>query len=149
MQLVQQLLFLLITAIAIFLFSKKVKEIRRNIKLGKDEAINDNVSQRWRNVWLNAFGQKKMFKNPLVAVLHFFVYAGFIIINIEILEIILDGLTGHHRLFAPFLGGLYSILIGVFETLAFLVLISCVIFLIRRNVVKVSRLNKGELYINL
>ena len=102
MQLVQQLLFLLITAIAIFLFSKKVKEIRRNIKLGKDEAINDNVSQRWRNVWLNAFGQKKMFKNPLVAVLHFFVYAGFIIINIEILEIILDGLTGHHRLFAPF-----------------------------------------------
>jgi heterodisulfide reductase subunit C len=145
MQLVQQLLFLLITAIAIFLFSKKVKEIRRNIKLGKDEAINDNVSQRWRNVWLNAFGQKKMFKNPLVAVLHFFVYAGFIIINIEILEIILDGLTGHHRLFAPFLGGLYSILIGVFETLAFLVLISCVVFLIRRNVVKVSRLNKGEL----
>ncbi len=145
MQLVQQILFLFISAAAVFFFTRKVKEIRRNILLGKDEDISDNPSQRWRNVMLNAFGQKKMFKNPMVAVLHFFVYAGFIIINIEILEIILDGLAGHHRMFAPFLGVLYGILIGFFEILAFLVLVSCIIFLIRRNIVKVKRFNKGEL----
>ncbi len=145
MHLVQQILFILISVIAIFLFIKKIGEIRRNILLGRDADFSDNSGQRWRNVMLNAFGQKKMFKNPMVAVLHFFVYAGFIIINIEILEIILDGITGHHRLFSPVLGGLYSLLIGIFEILAFLVLAACVIFLIRRNIVKVKRLNKGEL----
>ncbi|HOZ51646.1 MAG TPA: (Fe-S)-binding protein [Chitinophagaceae bacterium] len=145
MQIVQQLLFLAISAIAIFLFAKKIKEIRRNILLGKDLELNDHSNLRWRNVLLNAFGQKKMFKNPSVAILHFFVYAGFIIINIEILEIILDGLTGHHRMFLPFLGSLYSFLIGIFEILAFLVLMACVLFFIRRNITKVKRLNKGEL----
>lgn len=145
MQLIQQIFFILVSGIAIFLFAKKVKEIRRNILLGKDEDLSDNPSARWKNLMLNAFGQKKMFKNPLVAVLHFFVYAGFIIINIEILEIILDGITGHHRLFAPFLGSIYPILIGIFEILALLVLISCVIFLIRRNIVKVKRLSTKEL----
>jgi len=145
MQLLQQILFVAISAIAIFLFFMKVKEIRRNILLGKDEDLSDHPELRWRNLILNAFGQKKMFKNPMVAVLHFFVYAGFIIINLEILEIILDGITGHHRLFFPFLGGLYNVLIGFFEILAFLVLVSCIIFLVRRNVVKVKRLNKGEL----
>ncbi len=145
MQLIQQLLFVLLSAVAIFLFIKKISEIRRNILLGKDADCTNNSSQRWRNVLLNAFGQKKMFKNPMVAILHFFVYAGFIIINIEIVEIILDGITGHHRLFFPVLGGLYSLLIGCFEVLAFLVLAACVIFLLRRNVVKVKRLNKGEL----
>ncbi len=145
MQLAQQILFVLISAVAIFLFIKKISEIRRNILLGKEADCSDNSGQRWRNLMLNAFGQKKMFKNPLVAALHFFVYAGFIIINIEILEIILDGITGHHRLFSPVLGSLYSILIGCFEVLAFTVLIACVIFLARRNIVKVKRLNKGEL----
>ncbi len=145
MQLVQQILFVLISSVAIFLFIKKISEIRRNILLGKEADCSDNSGQRWRNLMLNAFGQKKMFKNPLVAALHFFVYAGFIIINIEILEIILDGITGHHRLFSPVLGSLYSILIGCFEVLAFTVLIACVIFLARRNIVKVKRLNKGEL----
>lgn len=145
MQYLQQIAFILISGIAIFLFIKKVAEIRRNILLGKDEDLTDHKDQRWRNVMLNALGQKKMFKNPMVAVLHFFVYAGFIIINIEILEIILDGITGHHRLFQPMLGGLYSFLINVFEVLAFLVLSACVIFLFRRNITKVKRLNMGEL----
>ncbi len=94
MQIVQQILFILLSGVAIWLFAKKVKEIRRNILLGRDETISDNKAQRWRNVLLLAFGQKKMFRNPLVAVLHFFVYAGFIIINIEVLEIVLDGITG-------------------------------------------------------
>jgi heterodisulfide reductase subunit C len=92
-----------------------------------------------------AFGQKRMFDKPLVALLHFAVYAGFVIINIEILEIILDGIFGTHRLFAPYLGSFYSFVINFFEVLAFLVLTSCIIFLIRRNIVRVRRLNMNEL----
>src|SRR5258705_3784127 len=145
MQLVQQILFILISAVSIWLFTKKVKEIRRNIKLGRDEEINDNKAQRWKNVLLLAFGQKKMFRNPMVAVLHFFVYAGFMIINIEILEIILDGVTSKHRMFAPAIGKLYQILIGCFEILAVLVLLGCVIFLIRRNIIKLKRFISKDL----
>src|SRR5512138_2283151 len=118
MQIVQQVLFVIISIVAIALFTKKVKEISRNIKLGKDEDLSDHKSERWENVLLLAFGQKKMFRNPLVAVMHFFVYAGFIIINIEVLEIILDGIFGTHRLFAGMLGGFYNFLINAFEALA-------------------------------
>ncbi|MEZ5046915.1 MAG: (Fe-S)-binding protein [Chitinophagaceae bacterium] len=145
MQLFQQLLFLILSATAIFFFIKKIKTIRRNILLGKDIDLNDQANLRWKNMFLNALGQKKMFKKPLVAFLHLAVYAGFIIINIEILEIIVDGLSGQHRIFLPFLGSLYSILIGIFEVLALLVLIACTIFLIRRNIVKVKRLSTQEL----
>ncbi len=145
MQIVQQILFIVCAGLAVFLFAKKAKEIRRNILLGKDEDLSDRKDERIKNTLLLAFGQKKMFKNPMVAVLHFFVYAGFVIINLEILEIFLDGILGHHRLFAAPLGGLYSILIGLFEILAALVLISCAIFFVRRNIVKVRRLNRSEL----
>lgn len=145
MQIAQQILFILISGIAIWLFAKKVKQIRRNILLGRDEDISDNKAQRWKNVLLLAFGQKKMFRNPLVAVLHFFVYAGFIIINIEILEIILDGILGKHRMFAPAIGNLYRVLIGCFEILAVLVLTGCVIFLIRRNIIKLKRFISKDL----
>lgn len=139
MHLVQQLLFVIVLAAAVYLFARKVREIRRNILLGRDVSLNDNPGERWRNVLLLAFGQKKMFRNPLVAVLHFFVYAGFIIINAEILEIILDGAIGTHRLFASPLGSLYPVLIGCFEILAVLVLSGCAIFLIRRNILKLKR----------
>ena len=145
MQLVQQLLFILLSILSIWLFTKKIREIRRNILLGRDESINDNRSQRWRNVLLLAFGQKKMFRNPLVAVMHFFVYAGFIIINIEVLEIVLDGIFGTHRLFSGVLGGFYSFLINSFEILALLVLVSCAIFLIRRNIIKLRRFISKDL----
>jgi len=145
MHIIQQILFVILVAAAVFLFAKKVKEIRRNIKLGKDEDINDNPPLRWKNVLLLAFGQKKMFKRMTPAILHFFVYAGFVIINVEILEIILDGIFGTHRMFAPYLGGLYPVLIGIFEILAATVLISCAIFLVRRNILKIKRLNQGEL----
>ncbi|MBL7725004.1 MAG: (Fe-S)-binding protein [Chitinophagaceae bacterium] len=145
MQIVQQLLFLLLSAVAVFFFSKKVKEISRNIKLGRDENLSDNSSERWKNLLLLAFGQKKMFRNPLVAVMHFFVYAGFIIINIEVLEIVLDGITGKHRLFAAPLGGFYSFLINAFEVLALLVLVACVIFLVRRNIIKLKRFISKDL----
>ena len=145
MQIAQQLLFALISAIAIWLFTKKVKEISRNIKLGRDEDFSDNKDQRWKNVLLLAFGQKKMFRNPLVAIMHFFVYAGFIIINIEVLEIMLDGIFGTHRLFAKPLGGLYTFLINSFEILAVLVIAACAIFLIRRNVIRLRRFISHDL----
>jgi len=142
---IAQIIFILVSIAAIYLFTKKAKEIRRNILLGRNETINDNPSQRWKNVLLLAFGQKKMFRNPLVAVLHFFVYAGFIIINIEVLEIILDGIFGTHRLFAGPLGGFYNFLINAFEVLALLVFTGCAIFLIRRNIIKLKRFVSKDL----
>ncbi|MBS1687842.1 MAG: (Fe-S)-binding protein [Bacteroidetes bacterium] len=145
MHLIQQILFLICAGVAIYIFSKSVVRIRRNINLGRDEDISDNKPQRWRNMVLLALGQKKMFKKPIPAFLHLAVYAGFIIINIEILEIFLDGILGKHRLFAPMLGMLYPFLIGFFEVLAVLVLVACLVFLIRRNVLHVRRLWMGEL----
>ncbi|COY70803.1 Uncharacterised protein [Mycobacterium tuberculosis] len=94
---------------------------------------------------LVAFGQKKMFKKPIPALLHLFVYVGFCIINIEMLEIVIDGLFGSHRVLSNVLGGFYDFLIFSFEILAFLVLLGCVIFMIRRNVLKIKRLNQSEL----
>jgi heterodisulfide reductase subunit C len=144
MQLAQQILFILLAAVAVWLFTKQVRFISRNIKLGRDEKPEPDP-RRWRNVLLMAFGQKRMFDKPLVALLHFAVYAGFVIINVEILEIILDGIFGTHRLFAPYLGSIYTFVIDFFEVLAFLVLAACVIFLIRRNIYRVRRLNMKEL----
>jgi heterodisulfide reductase subunit C len=144
MQLAQQILFIILAGVALWVFIKKVRFINRNIKLGRDENFEPDP-QRWKNVLLMAFGQKRMFDKPLVAVLHFILYAGFIIINIEVLEIVLDGIFGTHRLFAPYLGSFYTFVINFFEILAFLVLASCIIFLLRRNTVKVPRLNMKEL----
>ena len=145
MQIVQQVLFAICLGAAIWFFRKKAKEIRRNILLGIDEDLTDNPTQRWKNMLLLAFGQQKMFRNPMVAVLHLFVYAGFVIINIEVLEIVLDGLLGTHRLFLPMLGSFYTFLINSFEILAFLVLASCVIFLIRRNSIHLKRFISKDL----
>ena len=145
MHYLQQALFLFVLGAASFLFYKKIKSIRRNIFLGKAISFGGDSSERWMNVLLLALGQKKMFKKMTPALLHLFVYAGFIIINIEMLEIILDGILGTHRLFAPALGSLYPLLIGCFELLAATVLIACVFFLIRRNVLKVKRLSMAEL----
>jgi heterodisulfide reductase subunit C len=144
MQLAQQILFIVLAVAAIWIFVKKVSFISRNIRMGRSEDFPAD-SRRWKNVMLMALGQKRMFDKPLVALLHLAVYAGFVIINIEILEIILDGIFGTHRLFAPYLGAVYTFVIDFFEVLAFLVLAACVIFLIRRNLVKVRRLNMKEL----
>src|SRR5678816_4782237 len=118
MHLVQQILFIALAFFSIWLFTKNIRKIRRNILLGHDEDYSDHAALRWKNLLLLAFGQKKMFRNPLVAVMHFFIYAGFIIINIEVLEIVLDGGLGKHRLFANALGGFYTFLIDAFEILA-------------------------------
>lgn len=142
----QQIAFVLLAAVAVWFFSKKIKEIRRNILLGKEEDFSDQSGARWNNLLLLAFGQKKMFKNPLVAVMHFVVYAGFIIINIEVLEILLDGILGSHRLFSGLLGKtFYSFLINAFEWLALGVLVFCVVFLLRRNVLKLKRFISKDL----
>ena len=145
MQLVQQILFIILVGFAIFLFARKCKEIAANINLGHDEDLNDNKNERWKNVLLLALGQKKMFRYPLVGIMHFVIYAGFVIINIEILEIILDGIFGTHRMFASSLGGFYTFVIDFFEVLALGVLLACVIFLIRRNILKIRRLRMHEL----
>lgn len=143
MLLLQQILFVVAAGLAIWLFAKKATEIRRNIFLGKDEPYNDRRTERWKNVFLLALGQKKMFRNPLVAVLHFVIYAGFIIINIEVLEIFLDGILGTHRLFSDL--PMYSWLINSFEFLAVGVIIVCVVFLFRRNIIKLRRFISHDL----
>lgn len=140
-----QLLFLLVTGYAIWLFSKNIMRIRKNILLGKEEDLNDQPKKRWKNLILLALGQKKMFNNPLVAILHLIIYVGFIIINIEMIEILLDGILGTHRILEKPLGRLYPILINSFEVLALLVLIVCVVFLIRRNLLKLKRFVSRDL----
>ncbi|MBX3257899.1 MAG: (Fe-S)-binding protein [Chitinophagaceae bacterium] len=145
MQIVLQLIFTIIAIAGIGLFVRRLMGIRKNILLGRDANYTDQPSARRKNVLLLAFGQKKMFRNPLVAILHFFVYAGFIIINIEVLEIILDGILGTHRLFAPVLGAFYSFLINSFEILAVLVIFACATFLARRNIIKLKRFISKDL----
>jgi heterodisulfide reductase subunit C len=145
MHLLAQFVFVILLGMASWLFAKKVKEIRRNILLGKEEDLSDNSSLRWKNLLLLALGQKKMFKNPMVAVLHFIIYAGFIIINIEVLEILLDGILGTHRLFLEPLGSFYTFLINFFELLAVSVIAVCVVFLVRRNVIKLKRFISNDL----
>lgn len=145
MHYLQQILFILTLSLAIWLFSKKAKEISANINLGKDEDYNYRHAERWKNLFLLAFGQKKMFRKPLVALLHFIIYAGFVIINIEVLEIVLDGIFGTHRMFAPYLGGFYNFLINFFELFAAGVIIACIVFLVRRNILYIKRFRSRDL----
>jgi heterodisulfide reductase subunit C len=145
MQLIAQIAFITCLSAAVWFFSKKVREIRRNIFLGLPEDLTDQPAKRWKNLILLAFGQKKMFANPTVAILHLFLYVGFVIINIEVVEILLDGILGTHRLFLEPLGEIYTALINSFEVLAALVLIACVIFLVRRNMMKIRRFISNDL----
>ena len=143
---ISSVIFLITLFFSCALFYKNFSKILRNIKLGKDAGEFTNKESRWKNVLFIAFGQKKMFKKPLVAVLHLIVYLGFIIINIEIIEIILDGILGTHRiLYSPNWAGLYNFLINSFEVLALLVLVSCIIFLIRRNIIRIRRFHNKEM----
>jgi heterodisulfide reductase subunit C len=142
---IEQVLFVLLAGVAVSLFTRNAMRIRKNILLGRDEDYSDNKGERWKNMLLIAFGQNKMFRKPLVALMHFIIYAGFIIINIEVLEIALDGIFGTHRMFAPILGSVYRFLINSFEVLALGVIIVCVAFLARRNVLKVRRLVSRDL----
>lgn len=139
---IQQIAFVGVVGATVYLVGKRVAFIRRNINLGKATAVS-NSSERIKNMFLVAFGQKKMFKRPIPAILHLFIYVGFLVINLEVLEFIIDGLAGTHRIFATL--PLYGVAMNVFEFLAVSVLLSCLIMLFRRNVLKVIRLSMPEL----
>ncbi len=145
MSFLPQLAFLLILGFAGYILSKRIKILRRNILLGKKESRNDRPGERWKTMALVAFGQKKMFKRIVPALLHLFLYVGFLVINLEVLEFVLDGIIGTHRLFAPFLGAAYTVAMNIFEFLAVTVLISCVVFLTRRYLLKLNRFQHKEL----
>lgn len=139
------IVFALLLITALFFFTKNILSIRRNILLGKDIERKDQSKKRWGNMARIALGQSKMVTKPIAGSLHVIVYIGFVIINIELLEIILDGLFGTHRLFAPYLGGFYNVLIASFEILAALVLVAVVLFWIRRNLIKIKRFFSSEM----
>jgi hypothetical protein len=142
---IQQIIFSVI-AIATFAFAfRQFAKIRRNVLLGKDEKITGNAGQRWKNVLLIAFGQKKMFKNWIPAVFHFFIYFAFLLTQIELIEILIDGFSGEHRFFAPMLGGFYTFLINFIEILSLLAFVATFVFLARRNLLKVPRFHKPEM----
>lgn len=144
MSYLDNLLFAILLGIGIGYFSINVRKLIRNIKLGQDVDRSDNPSARWGNMALIALGQSKMVKRPIAGALHIIVYAGFVIINLEVLEIIIDGLFGTHRVLS-FMGGFYDFLIGSFEVLALLVLVSVIIFLARRNIIKLKRFIHSDL----
>lgn len=145
MAIAQQILFLIALGLAGYFICKRVVRIRKNIELGKKETVSGSSSERWQNVLLVAFGQRKMFKRFIPAFFHFLIYAGFLIINLEVLEFVIDGVAGTHRIFAPYLGGFYNVLMNIFEFLAVAVLASCIVFLLRRNVLKVARFQSAEM----
>lgn len=146
MHILPQVLFAALLIVGVYFFSKRIAQIRRNILVGKDQDFSDHKTERLKNMLLLAFGQKKMFNNPLVAIMHLVIYIGFIIINLEVLEIVLDGILGKHRLFLSVLPlGLYKFLINTFEILALGVLLVCVVFLVRRNIIKLKRFASNDL----
>jgi heterodisulfide reductase subunit C len=144
MGIIPNVIFAILLGVAVFFFMKNVKRVRRNIFLGKKLERTDNSSLRWKTMARVALGQSKMSRRPIAGFLHILVYLGFVIINIEVIEILIDGLFGTHRILS-FMGGFYNFLIGSFEILALLVFVSCFIFLIRRNVIKIRRFNLDEM----
>ncbi len=141
----QQIVFSIIVFYALWNAGKLYMRVRRNILLGKDEDLTDNPGKRWQNVMLVAFGQKKMFKRWIPAVLHLFIYVAFLMTQVELLEIFIDGFFGVHRFFAPYLGILYPIIISFIEILSVLAFIATIAFLARRNVLKIPRFHKSEM----
>lgn len=139
-----QLLFLLLLGTGTFLFARKIKGVRRNILLGRELEIKDRQNERWAVMARVALGQSKMGSRPVAAFFHLLIYVGFIIINIEVLEIMIDGLFGTHRVLS-FLGAGYNFLIGSFEFLALGVLAACIVFLSRRNILKLKRFTMREM----
>jgi heterodisulfide reductase subunit C len=141
----QNILFILVFIAATALFTFNAKRIIRNIHLGRKLNRTDRKAERWKLMARVALGQSKMVVKPVAGFLHILVYVGFVIINLEVLEIILDGILGTHRLFAPFLGGFYDFLIASFEILALGVLVAVVLFYIRRNIIYIKRFRQNEL----
>ncbi len=141
----QQIAFVIIAALAFGYAGKQFLKIRRNILLGQDEDYPRDSGQSWKNMLLIAFGQKKMFKRWIPAVFHLFIYVAFLFTQIELIEIMIDGIFGQHRFFAPYLGGLYTLIINSIEILSLLAFIATVVFLSRRNLLKVPRFHMSEM----
>ncbi len=144
MQYLPQLLFIAALAYAVYFFTRNVRKLKRNIDLGQEVNRNDHKKTRLNKMLRVALGQSKMVTKPIAGTLHVIVYVGFVIINIEVLEIIIDGVLGTHRIFS-FLGPAYNFLIGSFEILALLVLITVILFWIRRNAMNIKRFMSREL----
>ena len=142
---IPNIIFILFFIVSVYFFINNVKKIYRNINLGIPINRSDKKKQRWLQMFKIAFGQSKMIDKPIVGILHVVVYLGFLIINIELLEILSDGFLGTHRVFAPYLGSFYNFLIGFFEIFAILVIVSVILFLIRRNVIKIKRFWNDEM----
>ncbi|MDP3002462.1 MAG: (Fe-S)-binding protein [Bacteroidales bacterium] len=138
------LIFILVLLLAVGLFYFKVRTISQEIKLGKPIEINDNKLRRWKLMAKVAIGQSKMVTRPVAAIMHIFVYVGFVIVNIEMLEILIDGIFGTHRFFS-FTGGLYPVLISSFEIFGIAVMLGCIVFLSRRNIIRVKRFWSSEM----
>ena len=145
MRFLPNIIFAIVLIIGVGFFVKHVKKIIRNIKLGQKVNRTENPGARWKNMALIALGQKKMFTKLIPAILHFTLYAAFIITQIELLEIIVDGLFGTHRFFKTSLGGFYTFLISFIEILTVLALLGTIAFLSRRNLLKLPRFNKAEM----
>jgi len=139
------IIFAILLFLAVFVFRRNILFIKRNIQMGKAVDRSDHSKARWSNMFRVALGQSKMVSRPVAGVLHIIVYVGFVLLNLELIEIVLDGLLGTHRLFAPFMGGFYNLLIASFEILAALVLVSVIVFWLRRNVVRINRFWKDEM----
>ena len=144
MEYIDNFLFAILLVFGIGFFIKNLKKLKRNINLGKDIDRSDRIGQRWNNMFRIALGQSKMIRRPVSGVLHIIVYVGFVIINIEVLEIIIDGLFGTHRVLS-FMGGFYSFLIASFEILAVLVLVAVIVFWIRRMIIRIPRFWNKEM----
>jgi len=144
--LLPNIIFAIILITGIGFFAKNIRKLIRNIKIGKEVDVSDQKGQRWKNMARIALGQSKMVVRPVAGLMHIIVYIGFVIINIEVLEIILDGLLGTHRLFKEPLGlEVYGFLIATFEILAVLVLVAVVVFWLRRNAIKLKRFLSPEM----
>ena len=141
----QNILFLILFVAGAGLFTVNIRKIIRNIGLGRKLDRTDRKAERWMIMARVALGQSKMVVRPVAGILHILVYVGFVIINLEVLEIILDGIFGTHRLFAPYLGSFYDFLIGAFEFLALGVLVAVIVFFIRRNIIYIKRFRQKEL----
>jgi len=140
-----QIVFTVFLMAGIGMFARKLSGITRNIQLGRPEMRADQRGRRWRQMARVALGQGRMLSRPVAGVFHILIYAGFVLINLEVLEIVLDGIFGTHRLFKPIMGAFYGVVIGFFELLAVGVLLACVVFLWRRNVQRLGRFHKPEL----
>ena len=137
---ISNIIFLFLLIISIGIFIRNLNIIISNIKLGREIDRSDRKIDRWKNMIRVALGQSKMVRRPIAGIFHIVIYVGFIIINIEVVEIIIDGVTGSHRFLSSFLPkSLYNFFIASFEILAFLVLVACVVFLARRNILRIKR----------